>query len=244
MDNMLSNVNNYNLVIYTDENSCSVLQRYCKNPRIKMVILPHESFYTYQYKDHWVRNHEKNISLNARIDWKVNMLWSEKIHFVQRTIQNQYFQTDWYGWCDIGYFRNRPFDLSKQQLLHWPSADKIRALDKERVHYALVNNNVPYINQLYRIVTDKNEVGLPRTPIPVDQFSVAGGFFICHKDKIKWWADTFDAKLRLYFENDALVKDDQIVILDCVFSEMSQFHLHREENRYLDPWFLFQRALL
>jgi hypothetical protein len=39
------------------------------------------------------------------------MLWSEKISFVKETMDNQYFNTEYYGWCDIGYFRNRSNDL-------------------------------------------------------------------------------------------------------------------------------------
>jgi hypothetical protein len=53
--------------------------------------------------------------------WELNMLWSEKIAFVQETIRNHYFDTEYYGWCDIGYFRNRQADTHTSNLMSWPS---------------------------------------------------------------------------------------------------------------------------
>ena len=92
MTNFLSIVNNnFNLVIYTDENS---LQYIPKRENVKIIIKSFEQFYNYKYKDYWIQNHEKNNLLNNRIDWKVNMLWSEKIWFVNETIQNKYFNTE------------------------------------------------------------------------------------------------------------------------------------------------------
>jgi len=49
--------------------------------------------------------------------------------------------------------------------------------------------------------------------------------------------------LKLYFENHYLVKDDQIIIIDCVFSNLSDFCLCKEQNHRNDNWFLFQRFL-
>jgi hypothetical protein len=132
MDNMLSNVNNYSLVIYSDEPSSPYLQKYLHNPRIKLIIKPHENLYNYKYKDYWIKNHEKNTLLNAHIEWQVNMLWSEKIHFVYETMYNKYFDTEYYGWCDIGYFRNRWNDLNSTQLKQWPSAENITGLNKKK----------------------------------------------------------------------------------------------------------------
>jgi hypothetical protein len=94
---------------------------------------------------------------------------------------------------------------------------------------------------MYKIINAKTETGLPVNPIPPHQNSVAGGFFILHKNKIDWWAKTFDAKLELYFKNNYLVKDDQIILADCIFTNPQQFSLYRENNKNFDNWFMFQR---
>jgi hypothetical protein len=99
------------------------------------------------------------------------------------------------------------------------------------------------MNKLYQIVNNKNNVGLPIKEIPVTTPSIGGGFFFLHKDKIDWWANTYDTKLQLYFKNNYLVKDDQIILVDCILSNSQCFTLFRENIINLDNWFMFQRIL-
>jgi hypothetical protein len=157
---------------------------------------------------------------------------------------NKYFDTEFYGWCDIGYFRGRPNDLDTFTLRNWPNPNKIDTLIRNKVYYACVNNNTEYINALNAIIINKNGVGLPSLPIPPYQVSIAGGFFICHKYKIEWWRDTLDRKLALYFKHGYLVKDDQIIVADCVFSNFKHFQICNENDPRYDNWFMFQRILL
>jgi hypothetical protein len=242
MNNFISTVNNFNLVIYTDDNSAKYIDTK-GNPKIKVFIKPIEEFYNYKYKDFWIENHKKNFLLNDKSNWVLNMLWSEKIWFVKETIERKYYETEFYGWCDIGYFRNRPDDIHSSKLLNWPNNEKIMKLDKNKICYACINNDDKYMNSLHRIVNNKNQNGLPIQEIPPIQNSIAGGFFIIHKDKINWWSETYDNKLELYFKNNYLVKDDQIILVDCVLSNLNDFLLFRENIQHLDNWFMFQRIL-
>jgi hypothetical protein len=170
------------------------------------------------------------------------MLWSEKIWFVNETIQNKYFETDYYGWCDIGYFRNRLHDLHTSNLNNWANNFKIQNLNANTIHYACINNDKNFTNFLYKLINNKNKNGLPVEKIPNNQNSIAGGFFILHKNKIDWWCKTFDDKLDKYFKNNYLVKDDQIILVDCIFSSIKHFTIHTENFKY-DNWFMFQRIL-
>jgi hypothetical protein len=245
MNNFISIVNNFNLVIFTDENSVKWIHTN-NNPKIKIIIKPMEQFFNYRYKEFWIENHDKNTLLNDKSCWELNMLWAEKISFVKETIDKKYFDSEFYGWCDIGYFRNRTgeyTDTNTSELISWPDLDKINKLDKKKIVYACINNNDSYINYLSKIIQNKNDHGLPCTPIPSFQNSIAGGFFILHKNMINWWFYTFDNKIFTYFLNDYLVKDDQIIIADCVFSNLSVFSLFREFKHPYDNWFMFQRIL-
>ena len=246
MNNFISIVNNFNLVIYTDENSIGYIDTK-NNPKIKVINKPFHLFYNYKYKHSWIENHKKNVSLNGCC-WEINMLWSEKIYFVKETFDNKYFDTDFYGWCDIGYFRNRNdylyIDTHTNELMNWPNINKINQIYKTCVAYACVNNMDEYIIELYRIVNDKNENGLPKIPIPDDQKSFAGGFFILYHEMIDWWFHTYDNTLFNYFKNDYLVKDDQIIIADCILSDLDKFILFKETDTHYDNWFMFQRILM
>ena len=245
MDNFISIVNKFNLVIYTDLNSSKYIKTN-NNPKIKIIIKPLEEFYNYKYKDYWIKNHDKNLLLNDKSSWELNMLWAEKISFVKETIDNKYFETEFYGWCDIGYFRNRVGDYSDtntSQLMNWPNPEKINQIKKNKIIYACINNDEVYINHLIQIIRNKNNIGLPINPIPPFQNSIAGGFFILQRKLIKWWFKAFDNTLHKYFKNNYLVKDDQIIIADCVFSNLENFEVFRESQHPYDNWFMFQRIL-
>lgn len=246
IDKFLSNVENFYLVVYTDLQSIQCFQKYFSNQNIKFIIKPVESFYNYRYKNIWIENHRKNIFLNQMVDWRVNMLWSEKIHFVSETIEKQYFpETKMYGWCDIGYFRNDKTCISREQIKKWPNKEKIEGLDTSKIYYALVNQNQHFLNHLIQIINNKNSNGVPSIPVPPNQVSISGGFFILHKSKAEWWKTTYDEKLRSYFTNNYLVKDDQIILADCIFTEgeMQNFTLCFNTEKE-DDWFLFQKSLL
>jgi hypothetical protein len=246
MNHFISIVNNFYLVIYTDEISIKYIYAR-ENPKIKIVLKPLEDFYNYKYKSYWIENHKNNLFFNEKssfnADWQLNMLWSEKVWFVNETANNKYFDTEFYGWCDIGYFRNRPTDLDTKYLSRWPNRSKIMSLDKTLIYYGCVNNNDDHVNYLYKLINKKTQKGLPAEPIPPQQNTVAGGFFIIHKDKVDWWSITYNLKLKLYLMNRYLVKDDQTILLDCIFSQRKHFSLSREKNINYDNWFMFQRLL-
>ena len=241
--NMLSNVRLYNLVIYTDAASSASFDfnAYAAvNPRIRVVIKPFESFRNYALKDMWIANHNKNTLLNEWVDWRVNALWSEKVHFVRETVAQKYFDTEYYGWCDIGYFRGRnKQDMTMSQLRGWPNPDKIAVLNPAKIYYGCVNNDWTQIEHCIHTLNSGGTLD-PRLNF------IAGGFFMLHKSKAEWWAVTYDAKLHRHLTDGRVVKDDQQIITDCVFSNDTQSHFHicREEGGTHDVWFLFQRTLL
>lgn len=226
MANILNHVNHFNLVIYTNKESYYVIEPFIKSNKLKVIFKDWEEFYTYKWKDEWINNHNKNKLLN-HTHWKLNMLWNEKIFFVNDAIQNNYFDTDWYGWCDIGYFRNSTTE-------NWPSQSV--SLNKDKIYYGLVSN---VLNNLSTIILNKNENNMPYIPIPNNQVSIAGGFFISHKSTFQWWKDTYYNRLNDYFINDYLVKDDQIIIIDCIINNFNRFELIEESDPRKNKWFVF-----
>ena len=241
--NMLSNVHAYNLVIYTDEAGRSMFDfdAYAAvNPRIRVIIKPFETFRNYAIKEMWISNHDKNTYLNQLVDWRVNALWSEKVHFVHETVTQKYFDTEYYGWCDIGYFRGRPlWDLPLTKLRGWPNPKKIAVLNPAKIYYGCINNDWTQIEHCIHTLNSGGTLD-PRLNF------IAGGFFMLHKSKAEWWAVTYDAKLHRHLTDGHVVKDDQQIIVDCVFSKDTQSHFYicREEGGRYDNWFMFQRTLL
>tara|TARA_B110000285_G_scaffold229434_1_gene294136 strand:+ start:894 stop:1688 length:795 start_codon:yes stop_codon:yes gene_type:complete len=239
MKNFLYNINNFYLVIFTNKKSYYLFKDLIKdNINIKVIFKEFQEFKCSQYD--WIKNHKKNNLLNENgrfsTDLKLNMLWNEKIDFVKHVIDEIIFDTPWYGWCDIGYFRT-----NNNIVENWPNVDKIKGLNKDKIYYAKVSNN---IDHLVKMVLNKNTLGLPAQEIPPSQISFAGGFFLIHKNKCNWWHDIYYNHLTKYFNNNYLVKDDQIIILDCIINNLSHFQIIQEPDRFKDPWFVFQNFLL
>ena len=47
----------------------------------------------------------------------------------------------------------------------------------------------------------------------------------------------------IIFTYNYLVKDDQMVIIDCIINNLKKFKLIEEENPRKDRWFVFQSFL-
>jgi len=245
--NILSIVNNFNLVIYTDAKSLNQIYSLIdiSNKKIKIIIKPFEEFYTYRYKDFWIKNHEKSdLTLHQHTDWKLNMLWNEKVFLVNETITKRYYDTLYYGWCDIGYFRNRENDLHTRHLLKWPNNKKLLSspFNNSCIHYGCVQNNtITYV----KISNDiKNHYITSQPLIQFEECCFAGGFCILKRELINIYVRLYDEKLMYYFTNNFIIKDDQTIIMDIIFNNPQLFYIHTEDNIRFDNWFMFQRLLL
>lgn len=248
--NFLSIVNNFNLVIYTDNKSITYLLPFINNhdAKIKIIIKEMNQFYTYKYKNNWILNNANSeLTLHKKTDWKLNMLWNEKVFFVNETIQKRYFNTMYYGWCDIGYFRDRSNDLHTRYLHHWPNPRKLlsSSFNNMLIHYGCVQNDQIVYNDLKLDIKQHYNENLPRHPTnKINEICFAGGFFILKPDLINEYATIYNEKLLYYFTNRYVIKDDQTIIMDIIFTNPELFYIHNECDKRFDNWFMFQRFLV
>jgi hypothetical protein len=246
--NFLPNVKNCNIVVYTDEKAYPFLKAIVEGKdgkdtsNIAFVIKPMEQFHNYKYKEQWLKNQEKNYLL-SHVSWELQLIWAEKATFVKQAYENKYFDSDWYAWCDIGYFRGRECDMECEYISSWPKLSHLDNLSHNTIYYVRVNNDDRYMQALSSIILNKNSKGMPKVPIPPDQVSIGGCFFLTYHTNIDWWWRTYDKRLSEYFENEYLVKDDQIIVIDCIVNNPERFSLIQEFGNRYDNWFAFQRFL-
>ena len=227
--NLLSNINSqFNVILFTNKQTFPLLAPWTNNPNIRIVIKEFETFHTYPLCDLWISNHNRNIYLNTLTEWTLHMLWCEKINFVKMAASLQP-ENNTLIWCDIGYFREgfRP--------IHWPASPIINSLNTDTIYYGLVCNNLEF-DVMKKWVLDGKEIS-PK------QNSISGGFFIIHRDMVNWWWTIFYNKLNLYLSTGKLVKDDQIILVDCIANHYNKFTLLHNPIIGRDIWFQFQRFL-
>lgn len=237
-----NNYQHFNLVVYSDETSSQLLLPYLNSfclPNVKLILKPMTEFFTYRYKPYWIFNHRtSNLDLHTKTDWQLNMLWNEKVFLVQNTIANKdhLFDTTYYGWIDIGYFRNRSNDTHTDDLL-WPNTNVLQSwpFTNGKIHYACVQND---INVFQKLLQTQNRT---KTPSLVPCF--AGGFFLLKPDNISTYTTLYQSTLEHYFSHRSIIKDDQTIIQDIIFNNAELFYIHVETNPRVDNWFMFQRIL-
>jgi hypothetical protein len=227
--NLLCSKLNCNFVIYTDEESKIYIEEFVKDKvNMKLIIKPLETLSYYKFKDLWIENQNRNNHL-SQVSWELIMLWCEKIEFVKDAMINRYFETDWFGWCDIGYFRDGKMD-------DWPNLEKIKGLDISKVHY----NQLKPDSEIYKYnKTGRNQWGFLNMIIDPHHNSISGGFFIIHSSMTEEYSKLFMEKVQLYLTHKYLIKDDQVIILDCILSHNNMFNLIKSK----DDWFLFRHYL-
>ena len=228
-------VNRFYLVIYTGENEydaiCDEIRNLGEDTRrkIKVILKPFSEFHNYKYERFWMENNARpGCKLAEVADWRLNMLWCEKTHFVRETIENQYFDTEYYGWCDVGYFRDTlsPGSAYRERIReHWPNPDKINRLHKDKVYYGCnispsnLHKCYTYYAQHFQNPAKIDAVtGIPRDVYTPRAHMLSGGFYITGREKALWWCWRFQEMLELYITNNAVIQDDQHIIAHCVFT--------------------------
>lgn len=93
----------------------------------------------------------------------------------------------YYGWCDIGYFRNRKNDLHTRYLSIWPNNKKLLSshFNDNSIHYTCVQNNtITYVKLLNDIKTHYIKRESSHPSIQFDEICFSGGFFILRPEVI------------------------------------------------------------
>ena len=217
MKNFLNYVDNFNLIIYTNQNSVDIFKNFSLSDRVKIVILEKEDWDLIKYEQQLLNNFERNIYLKNQLSFEVWLVYLQKTYLVKKTIKDNHFDTKFYGWCDIGYFRNT---TAKD----WATSRSLNKLSPEKINYCLMKNL--FIDKLRFFLNQKDfSMNEARKKIPPNQQSIAGGFFVGNKEKCLEWSGFFDTTLMYYLNNNLLIKDDQIIILDCVLQKETFFNL-------------------
>lgn len=109
------------------------------------------------------------------------VVWNEKMKFMQEAYSMDLYQTQWYVWCDIGYFRS-----PESNMRSWPTSSKLCLLPKDKITMA-----EPYK--------------------PTSVIHVAAGMFLMHRSHLNLLCDRYYAKMSEMISNGEFAGVDQCV---------------------------------
>ena len=206
-NNLIKNLNNQILVIYTDENTYNLLKHIFNNNNIKIIFLELTNFKYYKYIDFF--NTCTKLTEGYDIDGTLLLIWLERI-IILDDLKN-FISSDFYSYIDFGYFRDEIIynNFLKNNII----------LDKDKIYYCLIKNDIIYLKNDILLYFKKNK------KYPIKNVGIiGGGFFIIHFDKINYYINLIENKILSYINNNILIKDDQIIITDVIFDKNNIDH--------------------
>jgi len=222
MKNMLCNVRTP-MVIYTDKSTYNLIYE-LRKPFMKftkIIVCQLSDFYMYKYvkqfENTWLLDHEKHIHTP-----ELYMVWAEKSFFLRRAIENNYFNTYNFFWCDIGSLRGQ---LDPKNMIHWPYISNCR-YDSEKVYISKVGD---FDKKFYDL--DSDGIIKHDTSIYLD---TVGGLFGGGANVLQKWADEYEYTLQHYFKRNKFAGKDQLVYLNICLKnpDMVNMLISNSNNKY------------
>ena len=212
-----------NIIIFTDNTSSNMLTEICNDMKnVRIVILPITEFYTYKYLSYWKqdyqRDHEKFHNPY------LYMIWNEKTMFIQRAIDINPFNCDYYAWTDIGMVRDKnqiPY------ICKYPNPDIIQKLNDNKVYLL----NIEEFTQ-----EDLRETNATERFLRCNR--IGGGVIFGHKNILKQWTKIYYDMMCIFMKNNFFAGKDQS-IMACIYLKYREelVELVKPSFSPIDPWF-------
>jgi len=197
MHNFLT-TNNSPMVIFCEKemsNKISHLRSW--NPNTLIVEREFTQLYCNKWHDYWVRDlaRDREKCHNEQL----YIIWHEKTKFVEEAIKLDPFGTDYFSWCDMGYFRDK-WKLPKY--INFPRIPE--NMEKNKIHMIIIDQ----FSQ-----SDINSViGGNLENVFQAKVCTGGGCFLGHKDAWGRWVPTYYGMIENMMAVDTFTGKDQDVM--------------------------------
>ena len=221
------------IVLFTDASLAQTFMDLRGNRPIRILTAPFESLALWvMYENQWKQNHTMDPEA-FRHTPELYTIWAQKALFVEKAIEYNPFQTDYFFWCDIGAFRDPT--ISPTILQTFPTT---RYLPKDRIVMQSMGNleeSDKYMRPdgIYGecITSSWNEVRL------------VGGLWGGHRDGCLKWSQAYQAMLGKYFAAGRFAGKDQQVMLSTYLDNPSLAYIVQPTTTGIDNWFFFEHLL-
>jgi hypothetical protein len=233
------------MVIYTDDQSIEKIKDLRKWAEDKTIIINKPLQFTYcaqeKYLNTWVKDWRRD--LEGRIhNPKLYIIWNNKSKFVEEVIQANYFNTEYFCWCDIGCFRTQE---NLQKYKNFPKVEKIVATNtKDKMQILNIeqfnNSDIAYMNAIkeQNKLKENELTELKIENIFQTRATVGGTIFLGHKDTWNIWIPTFYNMMDTLIKNDTFAGKDQdiMAIISLLYPEL----VHLITPPTSNGWFYLQ----
>jgi hypothetical protein len=222
------------MVIFTNDNSIEKITALRKWAEKNTIIInrPLQDTYCAQkhYLDYWVKdwNRDKEKSIHNPT---LYIVWNQKSKFVEEVIEKNYFNTEYFCWCDIGCFRT---SNGIEKYKNFPNVTKIES--KEKIQLLNIEpfttEEIQYLNNIKNIYNTKIE------NIFQVKARIGGTIFMGHKNAWYHWIKIFYLMMDKFIKDDTFAGKDQDIMATIVllYPELVNLIIPPNSNK----WFYFQ----
>lgn len=221
------------IVLFTEESLVQTFMDMRGDRPIKIYTIPFESLPMWvKYEYHWKQHH--TIDPEAfRHTPELYTVWAQKPKFVEKAIEYNPFQTDYFFWCDIGAFRDPA--ISSTILNSFPTTNH---LPKDRILMQSMGDlkdtdKIKRNDGIYGecITSSWNEVRL------------VGGLWGGHRDGCIKWIEAYQQMLEKYFKMERFAGKDQQVMLSTYLDNPTLAYIVQATTTGIDNWFFLEHLL-
>lgn len=218
------------IVLFTEEYLINELADLRGNLPIKFVAIPFKELDTWSlYKNKWIENHTIDPE-NAYHTPELYAIWAQKAFFVEKSININYFDTQYFFWCDFGAFRNP--NINNAILESFPSIKYFKD-DK------LLLEGIGDLEESDKII-DNDGMPLPHI---WNNIRLVGGLWGGSAKACLRWKTLYQTMLEQYFEKGRFAGKDQTVMLSTYLKNPDIATIVKHSVPHLDDWFFFEYLL-
>lgn len=210
------------IVLYTSEDNYDNFIELRGNLPIKIIIQEFNDIYMWKkYKEKWIDHYEMDPQ-NFHSP-ELYAIWANKSIWLEDAIKNNYFNTEYFQYTDLGSFRQD--DLSECVINNYPLID----------HYESNKIIISLLEDFKKddYIIENNIIGNFLYSTRVDGSSFGGSKSACLKYRVE-----YEKMLNIYFDNNRFAGKDESVMSSLVLAQPNFFILIKAPH-----WFYLQHIL-
>lgn len=213
------------VVLFTTEELAPIFTALRESRPLHIITLPFEELDVWKlYKDIFQYHHTMDPERKIHSP-ELYAVWTQKAWFVERAIEANPFQTDFFFWCDIGAFRNPA--VPESVLKRFPQS---RLLPADRILMSSVD----------RLTEDDSSSEAFRLQ---NRDRIVGGLWGGGKAGCLRWKAAFQEMFELYIHQEKFAGKDQHVMLSAYLRDPTLATIVTQTRRDHDPWFFMEYLL-
>jgi hypothetical protein len=222
-----------NIILFTEEYLVSEIKKMRENKPIEIICIPFQQLETWKlYKEKWIEHNEKDPEKSIHIP-ELYSLWAEKVFFVEKAIELNPYNTEYFFWCDFGGFRD--LDIPFEIINSFPSS---KYLPKDKIILQSlkpleINDKIKGIDNIYgpEITHEWNDI------------RIVGGFWGGGIEGCLNWKKYYKKTLEKYFNSNRFAGKDQIIMLST-YLEYPNLAIVIEPTIYnINAWYFLKYLL-